>query len=156
MKHLLVLLVALGAIWLLWSGIYTPLLLAFGLVSCLIVALLAWRMGLVDREAVPFHLHLKVIPYWGWLVKEMLVSSLAVTRLILTPGVKLMPEVVRLKTAKMEDVTRVTLANSITLTPGTVTLDVNDDEILVHCLTADGAKDLLAGGMAARVVALEN
>ena len=57
------------------------------------------------------------------------------------------PTVVELDPIAKDPVGQTVLANAITLTPGTVTLDVHEGKMRVHCLTADGAKDLLSGTM---------
>jgi|GEM_PF-5247096 len=71
--------------------------------------------------------------YFPWLVREMLISSLRVARLVFTPK-KIAPEIVRKKTKIGSDLGRVIYANSITLTPGTITIDLDKDCLIVHSL----------------------
>jgi multicomponent Na+:H+ antiporter subunit E len=152
----LALLLGLALLWLLWSGLFKPLLLVLGLVSCLLVVWLVRRMETVDKESVPLSLGWRVLPYWGWLLKEIVVSSLTVTRIVLAPQLRISPRVVRFRSLPRTEVGRVLLGNSITLTPGTLTTDIDEQGMVtVHALTAEGAADVVAGGMNRRVQALE-
>jgi multicomponent Na+:H+ antiporter subunit E len=130
--------------WVLWSGLYKPLLLALGAFSCVLTVILAQRMGFFRHQAV-----LKVLPrlpgYWWWLLREIIVSSVDVAKLILKPSLPVDPVVVELETQTRSDVARVILANSITLSPGTVTLDMHNGRLLVHCLTRESARALQEG-----------
>lgn len=147
--------VFLAAVWILLSGHWEPLLLGIGLVSVLGVVWLAYRMDVVDREGHPVHLTWKLPLYWLWLGKEIVKSNLVVTRLILSPVDRISPRVVRVKASQRSDLGLAIFANSITLTPGTVSLDVGDDYVLVHALTRALADELADGAMDARVAALE-
>jgi multicomponent Na+:H+ antiporter subunit E len=156
MARTLALFVALMATWLLWSGLYKPLLLSLGLASCVLVVYLARRMDTIDKESVPVHLGWGVITYWGWLLKEIVVASLQISRLILSPELKISPRMLRVRALPKGEVTRVILANSITLTPGTLTTDIDDDGVItVHALTAETARGVEEGEMNRRVAALE-
>jgi multicomponent Na+:H+ antiporter subunit E len=147
---------SLAALWLLWSGLYKPLLLGLGLVSCVLVVWLVRRFETVDQESVPLSLGWGVVPYWAWLLKEMVKSSLTVTRIVLSPRLRISPRVVQVESRLSTEVGRVVLGNSITLTPGTLTIDIDRAGVLtVHALTAEGAADLQAGEMTRRVTALE-
>lgn len=128
--------------WVLWSGIYKPLLLWLGLFSCLLSAWLAQRMGFFDH-AMPLRALLRLPAYWWWLLREVIKSSLEVARLVLSPSLPISPTIVELTTTEASDVGKVILGNSITLSPGTVTIDVHDDRLLVHCLTRKSAHALL-------------
>ena len=77
-----------------------------------------------------------------WLLKEVIKSSIDVARVVLTPSLPISPTMVELKTSESTEAGRVILGNSITLSPGTVTIDVHEDRLLVHCLTRDGAESL--------------
>lgn len=130
--------------WLLWSGIYTPLLLGLGAVSSGISLYLAYRMGFFEEI-----FSLQVIPrlprYWGWLLPEIVKSSIDVARIILHRQLPISPTVVEFDAAPNGPVGQAILGNSITLSPGTVTLDVHDGRLRVHCLTREGADALLSG-----------
>ena len=149
--RMLVLLVPLVAAWLLWSGIYKPLLLALGLFSCLLTIYVKHRMRYFKTEVFALRFGGRLISYWLWLAKEVVKSSLDVARIVLSPSLPISPQVVTVKASSRHPVDQVILANSITLTPGTLALDVYNDEIIVHALTADGADELRRGEMDRRV-----
>jgi multicomponent Na+:H+ antiporter subunit E len=151
-----VLFVALALLWLLWSGLFKPLLLVLGLASCLLVVWMVRRLETVDKESVPLSVGWRILPYWVWLMKEIVVSSVVVTRIVLSPQLRISPRVVRFQSLPRTEVGRVLLGNSITLTPGTLTTDIDEQGMVtVHALTAEGAADVVAGGMNRRVQALE-
>ena len=139
--------------WLLWSGIYTPLLLGLGVLSCVLSLYLAHRVGFFDEV-----FSLQVIPrlprYWGWLLLEITKSSFDVARIILRRQPPISPTVVEFEAAPQGPVGQAILGNSITLTPGTLTLDVNKGRLRVHCLTQAGAEALLSGEFNSRAAAL--
>ncbi|MEM9056971.1 MAG: Na+/H+ antiporter subunit E [Pseudomonadota bacterium] len=145
---------ALAAAWLLWSGLYKPLLLVLGALSCTLVVYLSRRMGFLRGELFALGFSLRLLAYWLWLLGEMVKSSLQVTRQVLKPTVRISPQVVTLDVSDKSPVEQVILANSITLTPGTVALDVHEGRLAVHALTQAGARELEAGVMARRVAAL--
>ena len=78
-------------------------------------------------------------------------ANVDVARRILTPGRSISPTMLRVRATQRTDLGRVVFANSITLTPGTVSVDVGEDEILVHALSRDGAEELAGGEMDRRV-----
>lgn len=143
------------AFWLLLSGIYTPFLVAAGAGVSVAVALLAWRTEVLDREGHPLHLAAGVLTYWPWLVKEIAVSGWRVARIILHPRLPISPSLARFKPSQKTSVGLVTHANSISLTPGTVTVDARHDEFLVHALTEEAAAGLVGSEMDRRVSRLE-
>ena len=114
-------------------------LLAAGLGSALFVAWLAHRMEVVDREGHPFHLSWSAVTYWPWLAGEIMKSAIDVARIILDPRLPVSPTVVRFAPRQKTVVGLVTHANSITLTPGTLSVEVRPDGFTVHALTAEGA-----------------
>jgi multicomponent Na+:H+ antiporter subunit E len=143
------------AFWLLLSGIFTPLLIALGAASSVGIALYAKRMNLIDREGHPVHLLLAAVTYWPWLFKEIAKSSWDVARVIVHPRLPVSPVFVRVKASQKTVVGIVAYANSITLTPGTLTVDVIEGEILVHAVTREGAAALVEGDMDRRVSEFE-
>jgi len=156
-KHAISLGLFLVILWLLLSGHYTLLLVSCGLVSVTLVVLLALRMDVVDHEGHPLHLDPKaLVLYWCWLLKEIFVSNIHVCRLIVNPAMPISPTVIALRSSQSSDIARVIFANSITLTPGTVTVDVDGDITEVHAITEEAARSLLQGSMDTRVTALEN
>jgi multicomponent Na+:H+ antiporter subunit E len=141
--------------WLLLSGIYTPFLVLTGLAASLVVAALAWRMEVADREGHPIHLTLGALGYWPWLVKEIVKSGWQVARIVVDPRLPISPTLVRFRPSQTTVVGLVTHANSITLTPGTLTVDAGREEFLVHALTRAGAAGLAGSEMDRRVTRLE-
>lgn len=151
----LALVVTLFAFWLALSGMFTPFLLAAGLGSAIAVAALAWRMEVADREGYPIRLTPGAVAYWPWLIKEIAVSGWRVTRIILDPRLPVSPTLVRFKPSQQTTVGLVTHANSITLTPGTLTVEAGRGEFLVHALTREAAQGLAGSEMDRRVRRLE-
>lgn len=152
--HILLSLVVWFTAWLLWSGMYKPLLIGLGVVSCLLVLVLARRMGFFHRDVFSLHLVWRLLPFWGWLGKELVVANIQVARIVLGRRLDISPTVIRLDALPEGPVGQAILGNSITLTPGTVTVDDHEGELLVHCLTREGAEALLEGEMNRRVAAL--
>lgn len=142
---------ALWIVWLLLSGLFKPLLLSLATVSVLLCLWLASRMKIVDAENHPVWAALHYVPYWPWLSVEILKSSVDVARRVLSPSLPISPTVFDLRSTQKTTVGRVVLANSITLTPGTVTLDVDGDRLRVHALSRETVGDLLGGEMDRRV-----
>jgi multicomponent Na+:H+ antiporter subunit E len=128
--------VILFGFWLLLSGHYTPLLLSFGVGSSVLVVYLSMRMDVVDREGVPLHLGGRLWMYIPWLLKEILVANVVVAKIILSPNMKISPRMVVFHGTQETDLGRVLYANSITLTPGTITTGVEGQEFQIHALTA--------------------
>ncbi len=155
MVHAISLALVLFALWLLLSGHYVPLLIGLGALSVLLVVTIALRMDVVDREGHPIHLSPKALLYWPWLGWEIVKANLDVARRILDPRLPISPIVIRLKTTQKSDLGRVIYANSITLTPGTVSIDIDGEHIEVHALTREAAQALRTGDMDRRVTRFE-
>jgi multicomponent Na+:H+ antiporter subunit E len=153
--RLAALVVTLFAFWLMLSGIYTPFLVLSGLGASIAVAALAWRMGVADPEGHPVHLTLGAAAYWPWLLKEIAVAGWQVSRIILHPRLPISPRLTRFAPSQKSSVGLVTHANSITLTPGTITVEADRESFLVHALTRDGAEGLEDSEMDRRVSRLE-
>ncbi len=151
MGRLILLALLLAAAWLLWSGLYKPLLLGLGVVSCVLTLWVVRRMGYFDADVFAFRYNFRLMGFWGWLGAEIVRSSIAVARHVLSPALKVEPRSVRLDVSHLEPVDQALLGNSITLTPGTLTLDVDQGQLLVHALDVDGAQGLVDGEMQRRV-----
>jgi len=143
--------------WWLLSGMAAPFLLAAGVGSALLVAWLARRLAIDDPEGHPVELARHALfSYWPWLLKEIAVSAWQVCRIVLDPKLPISPTLVRFKPSQVTTVGLVTHANSITLTPGTITVELSRDEFLVHALTREGAAGVQRdGAMDRHVSALE-
>ncbi|MEL7498450.1 MAG: Na+/H+ antiporter subunit E [Planctomycetota bacterium] len=155
MKYSLVLFLTLGATWMVWSGHTEWFLLIVGALSILLTMVVCWRMRLVDQESVPIHLILGSIPYSIFLLKEIVISNIAVSKIILSPKMELHRNMFSVEAKQKTEIGNVILANSITLTPGTVSVSMSEDKILVHALSYEGAEEDLAGDMEERVAQLE-
>lgn len=155
MLHSLGAVAVLFAFWLLMSGYFTPFLMAAGLGSAIATVLFARRMKVVDPEGLPFHMTLRLVPYWLWLVKEIVKSSWTVARIIVQRRMPISPTLVTFTPTQRTSVGLVVHANSITLTPGTITVHAQAGRFLVHALTREGAAGAAGGDMDGRVTACE-
>jgi len=141
--------------WLLLSGHDEVLLLALGVVSCAVTAWIARRMDVVDREGQPIHLGWRTLVYLPWLIVEIIKANLDVARRILDPRMPISPTVITLDASQKSELGQVIYANSITLTPGTVSLRLHDNQIDVHAIAEEAAEGLETGDMDRRVSVLE-
>ena len=144
------------AFWLANSGHYTALMLSLGAIAITLVIYLAHRMDVVDHEAQPLHLTLKLPGYYAWLIKEMLLANLTVVKHIWLGNSSISPVFATITTSQKTEIGKVIYANSITLTPGTVTVNIEGDKFLVHALLRKSIEDLESGEMDRRVTQLEN
>ncbi len=150
-------LLALYAFWLLLSGMYTPFLMASGAGCALAILLLARRMDVVDHEGHPIQLGWRpFLSYWPWLGGEILKSAWDVSKRILDPRLPISPTLVEFAPTQRTDLGLVIHANSITLTPGTIAVEVEPGRFLVHALTAEGAAGLAGSEMDRRCTELED
>jgi len=155
-RHAFKLILFLFAIWLLLSGHYTPLMLTLGLLSTLLVVVLMTRANLIDQENQPILIKPSVLFYWLWLGREIYRSNIDVARRILHPALPISPNMFTVRAGQKTELGRVTYANSITLIPGTVTVDVDEDIFTVHALTQAAATSLKSGDMNRRVCNVED
>ena len=154
--QLLLLFVTLACLWLLLSGLFTPLMIGLGLLSCVLVITIAVRMELVGSAAYPNRIKIMgLLRYLMWLSYQIVMSNVDVSRRILMGRSAISPTVVRVPSTQRSRLAQVIYANSITLTPGTVSINVRDNEIRVHALTRESARSLLRGEMDRRVSDLE-
>jgi len=146
------------ATWMLLSGefsIHHGLVLGLGIASVILVVLIAVRMDVVDHEGHPIHLTQRFIGYWLWLLVEIVKSGLDVTKRIWSPSLPVSPTMYILKAGQAGELGQVIYANSITLTPGTVAVRLDDGNILVHAIARNVGDDLAGGEMDRRVTRLE-
>ena len=141
--------------WLLLSGIYTGLLLGFGVLSCLVVVGVCRRMKIIDPEGHPNHLILGMLRYMPWLFWAIIKANIDVVRRILHPRLPMAPRVIRVEASQKTHLGQVIYANSITLTPGTVAVETAEGIIDVHALTREAAEDVRSGAMDSRVTDME-
>ena len=156
MVHAVSLGLILFATWLLMSGVYIPFILLLGVFSCAVVVLIAMRMDVIDHEAVPLHITFRSLLYWPWLLWEIVKANIDVTKRVLGLA-PISPTMIRLQATQKTDLGLVIFANSITLTPGTISIDVEENgEILVHAISREGAGGFADGEMDRRVTELED
>ena len=141
--------------WLLLSGIYQPLIISFGIASSLLVAWIAHRMDVIDHEGFPIHLGAKAVSYWPWLIWEIIKANIDVAAIIIKPKLPITPTMFNSPASQKTEVGQVTYANSITLTPGTISVGVADGMVEVHALTSQSADDVMTGRMDKRVSQME-
>ena len=146
---------ALFAFWLLMSGQYDALIVAFGIVSCAAAVYIARRKDIVDDETLSWYLKPRLPFYWIWLLAQILKANFDVAKRCILPGNRIDPCLFRAPANQDTSVGVVTYANSITLTPGTVSLQTWDHEIRVHALTVGTARDVLGGEMDSRICRVE-
>ena len=164
MKYTISLFLAMAGSWLIWSGhfqiwddhFHHYFILVLGLLSCLFCIWLAARMKIVDDESAPVQLGLRPFTtYFPWLMKEIVISNIKVAKIILSPRLKLQRRMITVIAQPKTELGRVILANSITATPGTISVQMEDDKIQIHALSFEGAEEELSGDMDRRVCKLE-
>lgn len=153
--HVVSLAAVLYGLWLVLSGHFEPLLLILGAASVVVVVAIAHRMDVIDREGHPVQLTWRALGYWIWLGWEIVKSNIDVAKIILSPSLPISPTMTRVPATQKTELGHVIYANSITLTPGTVTVDVTERTLGVHALTKAGADALATGEMDRRVTATE-
>ena len=156
LASILILFVLLAATWLVWSGFFKSLLLSLGLVSSVLCLWLALRMRFFDDYLFSLPVGLRLLGYLSWLAREVVTSSFSVAKIVLSPSLPISPRVARIRSGSEHPYDQVLFANSITLTPGTLSMDLDKGVITVHSLTEEGMRDLLSGEMNRRVAALRS
>ena len=140
--RLVVMFGALFAYWLLLSGHYETWMVASGGALCMAVVVFCWAKGIADKEGFPVELIPRGFVYWPWLAWQIVLSGLRVTRLILNPALPISPTLVRVDAEQKTAVGLVSYANSITLTPGTITIEASEkgSSLWVHAIERSGAE----------------
>jgi multicomponent Na+:H+ antiporter subunit E len=141
--------------WLALSGHLTPMLVVAGVVCTILCVLAAIRMRVADTEGHPIEVFRGVIFYYPWLIREIAKSAWAVTKIIVNPKLPISPTMTVVRASQRTAAGVATYANSITLTPGTITVGVNGNDLTVHALVREGAIDLEGGEMDRRVSRFE-
>lgn len=134
MRFTLILVIALAAYWISLSGFFTPMLLGLGVISIALVIALCHRMKILDAETVPYLSLIPTLSYFIWLFVEIIKANVEVVRAVLSPDLEISPTLVKIPVKQKTDIGRTMFANSITLTPGTVSMAITEDEITVHAL----------------------
>lgn len=145
-------------LWLVLSGVFDVFHVGAGVASVLFVV---WFNAAVRSTPLSRDDHREArilvgrfLLYCVWLLWEVVVSSLQVARIVLSPTLPIEPHLYRFRTRLPNLTAKVLLANSITLTPGTVTIEMKGDEYYVHALTRATAESLLGGTMPRNVAAI--
>ena len=139
--------------WLLMSGHYTVLITSLGVVSCLLCVYLTIKGNFLDNETIPIYFFPRLIQYTIWLIKEIFISNITTAKVILSKSEA--PELFSVKATQKTNEGKVTYANSITLTPGTVTTQIKDNVFEVHALTKEFGDDVRGSEMDRMVTWLE-
>ena len=120
------------------------------------VVWIAHRMDVIDHEGHPIHLTVRAVFFWPWLLKEIIKANFNIARVIVSRKMPINPTVIQVKATQETELGQVVYANSITLTPGTVTIDIDKDIMSVHALTLGAAEGLKSGEMDRRVTNMED
>ncbi len=128
-------LIVLGAFWLLMSGLYKTLILVFGLCSVLLVFYFLDRMNSKDGHRLEINLSImRACKYALWLFSEIVKSNIAVTKILLSKNIAINQKFIEVPSSQKTELGQVIYANSITLTPGTVTIETKQNNFIVHVL----------------------
>jgi multicomponent Na+:H+ antiporter subunit E len=155
-QHTISLFLTLAAFWLLNSGLYSTLILLLGAASIVLVLIISRKMDVVDHESQPLHLNSNICGYFLWLIKEIIQANITVVKHIWLGNDSISSTLRTIKITQKTDMGKVIYANSITLVPGTVAIDLIDDEMVVHALLYKDLESLEAGEMDRRVSLLES
>ncbi len=138
--------------WLFLSGHLEPLLLGLGVASVALTVFLSWRMNIIDHESYPLHLSLKFPSYFLYLFGEIVKANIDVARRVLRwRGASVSPQMIEIPLLQESDLGAVIYANSITLTPGTVTISLSKDSLTVHALSKEAASELATNAMSKEI-----
>ncbi len=140
--------------WILLSGHFEPLMLGLGLASIALTVFLATRMNLIDDESYPFHLFSRFPAFFVYIFNEIIKANIDVVKRIITlkkHSSSISPQLINIPVPQKSDLGRVIYANSITLTPGTVSVTLSNDSLTIHALTKEAAEDLAEGNMAKNI-----
>lgn len=154
MVQALALAAALAGFWVLLSGYWLTLVVVLGIASIALCVFIAWRLDVIDHEGHPVHLTIPGLTYFPWLFKEIILSNLTVAKAILGGKNARRPQILRVKASQSDALGQTVYANSITLTPGTVSIAVEDGYITVHAFMDETADGLRSGEMDAKVCKL--
>lgn len=146
--------ILLSVFWLLLSGFIQPLLLSFGAISVAIVLVVLRRMDMVDEQPRQISSGHQMMRYMAWLLREIFKSSLHVAKLVWSSPDKVSPTLAKINAQKVDPKYRVLYANSITLTPGTLSVDLQGDEITVHALEEKSIEELKQGEIEKKITGI--
>ena len=148
--------IAMFLFWIALSGEFTFILITSGIVASLLTAYLSHDIfiGKADLKTEIGRV-LKFGVYVPWLVWEVILANFEIAYLVLHPKSLIDPQIVRFKSHLKEDLGVVTLAHSITLTPGTITVEAKREEFVIHAIWLKSAKAVISGDMQRKVKWIE-
>jgi len=139
-------------LWLLLSGHYDLFHISIGIACCALISLYSTDLLFSSAKIATHHIViLRFILYIPWLIYQIILANILVAKLVLSPKLKIEPQIFSFKTKLTSDLAQTTYGNSITLTPGTITVEIKGDEFYVHALAGNFADDLLTGDMEKRI-----
>ncbi len=154
MKHILFLSVTLTLMWLAISGVYKPVIFALGLSSLVLVIWVSSRMDVVGEEHNPLVFSWRLPLFWLWALKEIISANVHVAKLVFRPEL-ISPRIVRVPVPLNSPLGQVVYGNTCTLTPGTVTLTLDSDQLVAHALDGQSAEALDSGRLVRKIQWLE-
>ncbi|AIL65340.1 putative monovalent cation/H+ antiporter subunit E [Rickettsiales bacterium Ac37b] len=142
--------------WYILSGRYDLLFLLLGTISIILILVLIYRMKLYSTKTMPIKLSYKLFLYAIWLFKEIIISSCSVAKIVWTkqPEKYIRPTTIWLPFTNLNDIKSSIYAHSITLTPGTVCLNITPDKIKVHVLNEKNIPQLIENKMMQNIIEL--
>ncbi len=153
LRHSLSLGLTLFAGWLLLSGHYETFIIVLGVLSVALTVYIVLRMEMCDHETHPVHLTFRAVTFWPWLAMEIVKANIDVAKRVFSMDIS--PALVTVKSGQKTELGQVIYANSITLTPGTTTMDIQDGTFVVHTIARAVGEDLRKGEMDRRVTEME-
>ncbi|MEN8800649.1 MAG: Na+/H+ antiporter subunit E [Thiogranum sp.] len=138
--------------WIFLSGHLEPLLLGLGMASVALTVFLSRRMNVIDHESYPLHLSSKFPGFFVYIFREIVKANIdVVTRILSRRKAPISPQMIEIPQSQETDLGAVIYANSITLTPGTVTIKLSKDNLTVHALSKEAASELATGAMSEEI-----
>lgn len=138
--------------WISLSGHFEPLLLGLGFTSIVLTFFIAKKMELIDDEIYSLYLFSQLPSFFMYIFKEIVKANIDVIKRIISPRNKpISPQLIDIPLPKKSDMGHVIYANAITLTPGTISVELSKDNLTVHALTKEAAQELIEADMASKI-----
>lgn len=134
--------------WLVLSEVFQFKYILMGVIASFLGTLLVRDTMILSGSETGKEFHgfdfplFKYIKYWIWLAGQIIVANIQIALIVLNPKLPINPQIVVFKQEMDNPLAHVSLANSITLTPGTITIDIDDDNYIIHALTDEAAASL--------------
>lgn len=139
--------IVLFGFWVFLSGRLDVMHLSLGIICSFIVALYSHDLfirgsgSIIGRAGIL----IRFIKYGFWLIYQIFIANIDVARRVLDPKMPISPGIIKFSSRLKSDIALTTLATSITLTPGTLTMDIIDGDYYIHCLATEYGEGLLKG-----------